>query len=357
MRELERKRRRKKTEHFVKMTAFLMLVLFIGAGSYTYAKYFSESARYGVAIASGVYFSANYASETSSDSDEYFECVVTTSYSGGNYSFTFDVRNYENNILFNESGVVIPYSISFWLGEAPENATYKVSWQEAGETKAATLGVDEKNKVIISDQSIEGGSARVVEYTIAINAQDSEEVHSPVPIYAEVWTQEGAIISKTLHGKMVLYNMEMPENYIESQEFVVSDEYEDDAALYALIQKQSMLTYEIRTVGEVAASDVTELLKLSWDPAILEIDLFDEAYVAWQESNAAEGGSRPQTPAVDSETGWYYITLEVMPYSAQTVGFFRGTGFENSIEGCASAEDSMAALRAAIVAEKYSETE
>lgn len=357
MTEQERKRRRKKTEHLVRFTAFLFLAAIIWAGSYTYAKYFSQSAQYGVAIASGVYFSANYAAESSdADSEEYFESVVNSNYGGSNYEFTFDVRNYENNILFNESGVSIPYSLSFWLGETPVGATYTVSWKDGEDTKQQTIGVGESNKNTIINQSISGGSASVVEYTIAIGGTATGVIHASVPIYVEVRTDEGAIINKTLRGKMVLNNTKVPENYIESQEFVVSGQYADEAAKYVQIQKQAMLIYEIRTVGEVAAGDVTEKLKLSWNPDVLEIDLFDEAFVAWQESNKDANGNVPTTPLVDTTTGWYYITLEVMPYSAQTVSFFRGEQYDETVADKDTAEASMQALKGAILAEKYSTT-
>lgn len=347
MTDRERKRRRRKTEYLVRFTAVLVLSGIVWAGSFVYAKYFSESARYGVAIASGVYFSANYAAaSTDADSEEYFESIVNSNYGGGNYEFTFDVRNYENNILFNESGVTIPYSLSFWLGETPDSATYTVSWKAGETTQRENLGVGTANKVTIENQSIAGGSASVVEYTIAISGISTGSVHTAVPIYVEVRTDDGAIINKTLRGKMVLNNTAVPVNYIESQEFVISGEYSDDAAKFAQIQKQAMLTYEIRTVGEVAAGDVTEKLKLSWDPTLLEIDLFDEAFVAWQQSNMAEDGSMPQTPSVDTATGWYFITLEVMPYSAQTVNFFRGADYNTKIK-------DMATLSSAILAEKY----
>ncbi len=350
MTDRERKRRRQKTEKLVRFTAAFVLLGLILGGGYTYAKYFSEGARWGVAIASGVYFSANYAASSSdAGSEEYFESIVNSNYMGSNYGFTFDVRNYENNILFNESGVTIPYSLSFWLGETPESATYTVSWKAGETTRQQTIGVGEANKVTIADQTIAGGSASVIEYTINIGVADSGVVHTAVPIYVEVWTDEGAIINKTLRGKMVLNNTAVPVNYIESQEFVVSGEYTEDAAKFTQIQKLAMLTYEIRTVGEVAAGDVTEKLKLSWDPTLLEIDLFDEAFMAWQESNKDADGNVPQKPAVDTATNWYYITLEVMPYSAQTVSFFRGSDYASKIT-------SMETLKGAILAEKYSAT-
>lgn len=330
----ERKRRRRKTENLVRLTVVLMLLALLGSGGFVYAKYFSEGARYGVAIASGVYFTANYAAE----SEEYFESVVKYDYTGGAHDISFKVRNYENYLLFNESGVVIPYSISFWLGEAPVNATYSVVWQEQGEEKTQILqageGVTASNT--ITGQSIGGGSAFANEYIIKIVPSDMQEKHVSVPIYVQVETQEGAIVEKTLRGKMVLNSTSLIQNYIESQEFVVpveiaDDDSEKDAKKFAAIQEMSMLTYEVRTVGDVVTDEVTEKLKLSWNPNLLEIDLFDDAFMAWQESEWESSGIMPAKPAaetVDGETR-YYIIMDVMPYSAQTINFFRGTGYND----------------------------
>ena len=344
---MNRIRRMCTTENRVKAAVILLILAVASGGSYVYAKYFSEAAQKGVVIASGVYFSANYASEVKADSgeEEYFESIVKSDYVGSNYDFNFEVRNYENNLLFNESGVIINYSLSFWLGAEPDaGATYYVK-TEGVAGNARLLGVGKENAVTIKSQSIDGGAASANKYAISVIVPE-DATHKAVPIYVEVETAEGAIINKTLRGKMVMYNVAAPENYIESQEFIVPEEVSGgDAEKFARIEKISMLTYEIRTVGEVATDEVTESLKLSWNPQLLEIDLFDEAYLIWQQNEAAEDGTTPQTPYTDDK-GWYYITLDVMPYSAQTVGFFRGEKYAEQVT-------DMTSLNGAIIAEKY----
>lgn len=323
------------TEKRAVLAAILLLLGIALGGNYVYAKYFSESARWGVAIASGVYFTANYAAE----SEEFFEVNVNSNYMGNSYEFAFEVRNYENNLLFNESNVIIPYSVSFWLGETPQGATYSVVWQE----QSHTLRVGEK--VTFTGHSIAGGSANANPYSIKIDVTDSDTTHEAVPIYVEVQTEDGTIINKTLRGKMVMNNVSAPQNYIESQSFVISENTTDDEKKFALMQKLSMFTYEIRTVGEVATGDITEKLKLSWNPTLLEIDLFDDAYLAWQASEKEATGATPEAPYIDAN-GWYYITLDVMPYSAQTVCFLRGAEYTEKV-------GDMATLNNAIKAEKY----
>lgn len=335
-----RKRRRAITEKRVRLAALLILLLFFGifGGGYVYAKYYSQSVQNGIAIASGVYFTANYAVASE---DTFFESIVKTGYQGTDTDFVFEVRNYENNMLFNEASVEIPYSVYFWLGEAPAGATYSVEY--AGVVK--TLNVGETNKVGFDAQIITGGRATANKYTVTVDVEENVK-HTSVPIYVIVETEPGAVISSSLRGKMIFSTTAQAESYIESQMFVVSANVSTDEDKFKELQKLSELTYEIKTVGEVTTGDdATEKLKLSWDPAVLEINMFDDAYVEWKNT------SGNTAPLVDTN-GWYYITVNVMPYSAETVGFFRGNQFTEKIENSAS---SMEALNASILAEKYLE--
>ena len=76
------KRKGCKTKYGLKIIATVMIFCAVlGGGGYVYAKYFSAAAQWGVAIASGVYLSANYAIEN----EDFFERVVKTDYAGGNY--------------------------------------------------------------------------------------------------------------------------------------------------------------------------------------------------------------------------------------------------------------------------------
>ena len=54
-------------------------------GGVMYAKYYAESYQKGIAIASGIYFTSNYAVET--NEDEYYESLVLTEFTGNGYKF------------------------------------------------------------------------------------------------------------------------------------------------------------------------------------------------------------------------------------------------------------------------------
>lgn len=283
----------------------LAFVLVCGGGSYVYAKYFAQSASEGIAIASGVYFTANYAVEVDEDSEEYFESAVR--YTSGNLDIPFEVRNYENLLLFNESTVAIPYSVSFWVEELPSGATYRVTGD--GETEDLST-----TKITFQDQIIDGGSALANKYIISIS---SGETHKTVPIFVEVQTAEGSMVKKTLRGKIVLSASGSSNVFLE-QEFKIPDVEEETLTAF---------TYEIRTVGDLATGDITQQLKLSWNPELLEIDLFDDAFLAWQSSVKEATGVAPSAPYTENNN--YYIIMDIMPYSSQTITFFRGSEYTN----------------------------
>ncbi len=315
----ERKKRRHRAELKARLIMVCFGVAFISVCATVYAKYFAQSARQGIAIATGIYFTANYAVEVESEED-FFECIVNSDYIGNNYNFDFEIRNYENSLLFNESTVDIPYSLAVWLGEEPVGATYTIKDTRAVEYE---LKAGEENKIVMEHQSISGGSAQKNCYTISIEVSGAS--HNPVPIYVEAVTAQGAVINKALRGKMVLNNEARPESFIESQQFVTTGELSTDAEKYTQLQNTSELMYEIKTVGEVLVTDeVTEKLKLSWDPAVFEIDMFTKCYVEWLKQTNHTG------PLTDAE-GWNYITITVMPYSAETIGFFRGEKFHEKV--------------------------
>lgn len=336
-----RRRRRIITEKKVRLIALLMFLI-VGSmvgGGYVYAKYYSKSAKSGIAIASGVYFTSNYAVASE---DTYFESVVKNGYQGNDTEFVFEVRNYENNMLFNESSVEIPYSVYFWLESAPADGTvYAVNYGEEEEA----LSAGEAYKAGFEGQTITGGRAAANKYTIRVDVPDGVK-HESIPIYVLVETEPGAVISSALRGKMIFSSTVQSESYIESQMFVVAANVSSDEERFEEIQKLSELTYEIKTVGEViSGDDSTEKLKLSWNPQVLEINMFDDAFREWKNT------SNYSAPLVD-EDGWYYITVNVMPYSAETIGFFRGDGYTEIVEESAN---SMEALSASIIAEKYAE--
>lgn len=319
----------------------VLLALGVFGGSFVYAKYYAQSVKSGIAIASGVYFTANYAYAVDSAEDEFLESIVRSGYQGKDTDYVFEIRNYENYMLFNEASVEIPYSVSFWLGETPVNANYTVVYEDT----TYPLVVGQEQKVSFTDRTITGGRATANKYTIRIDVLDENTVHTSVPVYVMAQTQQGAVVNVRLHGKMVVSTEVQAEDYIESQMFSTSMEATTDDLKFKEILNKSELIYEIKTVGKVTGDNSTEELKLSWNPEILEINRFDDAFLEWKRSKE-EGDPPRDNPYRDTATGWDYITVKVMPYSAETVGFFRGSRFNIEVT-------DLEALHSNIQAERY----
>lgn len=312
---------------FALFIAILVIALGLSGSTYVYAKYYSISAREGIAIATGVYFSANHAAAVLEDG-EFMEYMAVTGYTGADTSFVFEVRNYENNLLFNSTNVDIPYDVSFWLGaNITDGTTYTVTSQKSGTAKV----IKREERVSFTDQVVAGGSARADKYVISINTAGVK--HEPVPVHVEVRTQEGALINRILRGKMLISSEGTQEITIESQEFVVEsgNNQMTDEEKAAILQEASAFYYEISIVGDVTSTGgATEKLKMAWNPKVFELDLFDKAYLAWQQET---GHSAPLvdnegTEGTNPTYGWKYITIDAIPYSADSIGFFRGAEFE-----------------------------
>ena len=293
------------------------IVLGLSSSFYVYAKYYSVSAREGVAIATGVYFNSNYAHNAEG---VFVETLVDIGYKGGRASLSLEVYNYENNLLFNTENVNIPYEIEMWLDSAPtDGAEYSLSIGTALNDTKQVLGVGEENKRVISSQTISGGAARINPYYILV---DAPENHTPIPIYVRVKTLSGSLINRELTGKILLAGTAQNESKIEAQGLVIPDEPADLSDEFERLIRLSSFTYEVLTVGAVADAGVTEELKVMWNPTVFTIDLFDTAYTEWMEKT---GNTEP---LVDAVSGMRYITIDAMPYAAEKIGFFRGPDFD-----------------------------
>ncbi|MDD3368593.1 MAG: hypothetical protein PHP50_06835 [Lachnospiraceae bacterium] len=242
----------------------------------------------------------------------------------------------------------IDYTVSFWLENAPtDGADYTVSTRTGETTQTYSLNTATKEApAVFISQRLGGGAALKNAYNISITVSGN---HKAIPVYVLVRTTDTAIVDSTLKVKMTLTNVTVPEQFIDSSEFdipaAVSGGTETEQL--AAMDKLAGLTYEIRTVGRVLATeDLTQVIKLSWDATKLDIDRNDTTYLAWleEEKKTNPGISGPLTENVNGVT-WNYITLEVMPYSSEEIIFYKKNGLQlNSI--------TLAALNGYVKAEK-----
>lgn len=301
-----------------RMLTSALLILCLGSLG-VYAKYFAQSAREGIAVASGVYFASNYLGEALEADDPFLETVVTRDYNGRNHTISLEIRNYENNLLFNEENMLIPYRLTLWLEDGssvPANISYKVTYGEQGTTKNIPAG--KANGVVIQGEQLKGGAASQNKYAVKIETEGGVVNTDPIPIYVMVETEAQSFVSKVLKGKLTVQTM-APVDFIESSGFLFPDlpEGAPDGDKVALAQKLPALTYEIRTVSEAMTSaEIVKKLKIGWRTDQLEINQFDSYY----EAAMSEG-------SVEDKNGWRYMPVDAIPYSAMNMVFFKLNDF------------------------------
>lgn len=315
-----------KKTHFKKIHIVKILIpiaVFLAFGIGVAAKYVANNAESGVAVASAIYFTANYAGTASEEgTDDALANIVGVPYLAngtgtgtGSYStFYFEVRNHENMLLFNERDVEIPYEIYFWLAEeAKTGQKYTVSYHD-GQSPAEIQLSNNRDAAVHIHGTLKGGSALSDQYGITITSKDGEAV----PIYV-VAKSSYVSLSKVLKGKLQVITQEAEEEFIKSKGFVNTSETVLETLTPDQASKMSELFYYVNTNS---ASDVMgSRLRIAWDADYIEINRNNAFFVEWMEQ-APENNWKPGTTTVDGKE-YSYIDVTPVGYSSMKFGFFR----------------------------------
>ncbi len=354
---------REKKLHIVKwiLTIALVSAAFLSTGYLIWAKYYSQSSKQGMAIASGIYFTANFAGEVATEDAEPPESVVLNNYSGTSTTYTFEVRNYENNLLFNGDGMEIDYDIYFWMEENPaeEGVSYSVTNETTNEDAKPLAGTSSSAPISFTGNQIGGGSAIKQNYRINIVVENEAISHKPLPVYVMVKTKDNAIIHKILKGKMTMTTSSAgAESFVQTSGFQypigMSQQNKFDTEIKPALQKSAGLTYEIQTVGRVLNSEqATRTIRVRWLPDEFDIDLYDSNYLKWKSDNSK---TAPDTMVI-GEVTWNYFTVSVMPYSSEEIIFYPRKDLDwNTITTMNTTDKGMENLNSHIQAEDITVT-
>ncbi len=306
-----------------------------------FAKYYASKFRQGVSVASGFYFNSNRLIKstgditdiTSIDTEGMAVNVNTERWTGGNLYFDIPIRNYDNNLLFNDENINVEYEIVFCLLDEPKGADYYVQ-NTQGQEMLLQKGVP----VSCSDGRLPGGSLAEQIYRIRIAMTDAEQYS-----YARVLVMAYPVAPDYLYKEQnqefrllgvfegVLSQTEMR---VESAHFVVQEEKDYNASTWKeMVEDLSGLVYNIKTIGDVITDEngtVEQSVIVKWQSDYLELGQYDDYYKEALDKQANKTDTQADVIWQEQDgqgRNWTYMKIEVLPYTNANLTFYKESKF------------------------------
>ena len=315
---MKNKRYTKKQLHKKKCRAIMgfitTLLLLCLASSVLVAKYYAGRSNKGVAIASSLYFSSNVLKNVKNESggvdDSNYPIIYnTTSWDGtGACRLDVQIRNYQNQLLYNDRNLDITYNICFELAGVSDGGTYQISY--GSDTKTLT---DDNKKVQFSNITLQGGMARADQFMVSVTRPESEKDNpnyrsTGIRVTATPVSPSYVTASSILGG--ILYAS------IVSAEYSLNANFDVNGPLNNYSGFPCTITYM------PGVDNKAHEVKVIWDSK-LEIDQFDPYYQ--QAKN--EDGKYDEIKDSNDDVKQRYIILTMQPYSSIQITFYRADGF------------------------------
>lgn len=335
-----------------RIAAIAIACLLAGAVSITvYSKYYKTGYNKGMAIASGFYFSSDYMKEVDMqdvssiedlmEKDEVISILPITAndktWSDTSFQFAIDVRNYTNQLLYNDEDLNVSYTVEFALLDEPQGAIYEV--RKGTEGTYQTL---QKNASGIQKASftgvLQGGKLTWDTYDLRVTlsgGSGTTYVPSRILMLAYPTAPSYLVDTKKIAGMITAdYNQRAME--ITEQGFTVEDNPSfNDSNWKDMVKKESAFVYQIKTTGnysENGTDNLKQRITIQWDPTLYELNLNDK-----YRSDAAT--------VIDEAAGT--MTVETMPYASIKFVFFKKADFDTKIDSM-----TLDGFKASIQAEK-----
>lgn len=295
----------------------IMLML---AGSAVFAKYYSMQKQKGVAISSEFYFGSNILKkgvvlDESGVPESMAPYVKTNGWSAGSSGSTvqIQVRNCDNNLLYNDSNIEIHYDVYVMLKETATNGIKY--YLQIGQNSTDITGYTSPTKVY-SDQILPGGEVIEQNYVLRyVNGEASAE--PPKDVYLWIVPTRPAYISETQYTMGACISL-----VTASDTFTFESGFDIDLepgntnltdAQKALIQTQAGLVYNVATTGVYQQSENRGLvpIRLTWNPLYVELDRFCEY----------------NKNVLSDDEGMKYVDIDLQTYTSENFIFYRTTAF------------------------------
>lgn len=329
----------------------VVLIMSLHKVKIAYGKYYAARHNKGIAVASNLYFSSDKLRQSTGKTDitELMEDTVSINQisvfsntgswiSGGTTMLTFEIRNFDNSILYNDSNLDIEYTIEFVLLDEPDGAAYSVI-DSKNQTHALTRkGVPFK----IEGNLIKGGTVKADTYGIQIvhngGAYNPSRVlvmaypTNPSYIHREPGTDHEYRLLGIFEGHQT--DVELT---IESKGFKVQQESGySDSEWKNKVEDLSAYIYNFKTAGDVITdasinNDNADEVVVSWDNRYLTIDEYDENYIYALDKNneAVSNGQGAKYYVVDGNTT--SMVILTLPYASIDITFYKTVDFNNEL--------------------------
>lgn len=278
-----------------------------------YAKYYANTSNKGVTTASNCYFSSNLLKDMTEQETDYTNVYNTDPWNGiGSYITELHVRNFQSQILYNDSNLDLTYNITFELTGSPDGGIYTVTYGE--ETKSLEYG----KTYTIKDITLRGGNAVKSVFNVSFTPPEEHDLNytsNGVKVTAETTAPDYAV-GRKLGG--ILYAS------------VFTAEYKlENGFDFASTELDSMggLPYTI-TYTPGLDNKVHEL-EIVWDSSLLELDEF--IVDKYGKNNLVEDADGKHTT----------LKVKIEPFASLHLIFYRKDGFKSDT---VTSDDELEAL-------------
>lgn len=332
--------------------AVLACAIVLSGISYVYGKYYASKYNKGVGIASNLYFNSDKLRKSIghtdmdgivNDADSVNAINVFTNNGAWATSdkllLTFDIRNYDNSILYNDMNLNITYTVEFVLLDDPVGASYKIIGPDNKTYDLPSKGT----KVIIPDAALKGGSLKSDTYGIQIEQKAGEEYKaSRVLVMAYptgpdyIHREQDEDNEYRLLGIFEGHKTDM-ELTIDSSGFEVQqDDGYNSTTWKNKVADLSGFIYNFKTAGDVVLnSDVTDKdqVVVTWDSRYLDIDNYDVNYLYGlaEDAKTADDPDAKKYITMSEDGNYKSLVVMALPYSSIDITFYKTEAFDSTL--------------------------
>lgn len=350
------------------MAVLLAAFILAGLTVTVYSKYYKTGYNKGMAIASGFYFASDYMTALEDTGDlsmdsvmeeivqNHLDTIVSsanrTPWMGTNVcDFHIEIRNFDNQLLYNDKDLNVEYRVEFMLLDEPKGASYSIKFKDVTKPLEWKNG---KGTPISFTGELPGGVLSADQYNLGVVMLDAGEYVPAKVLMAAYPTGPDYLVNTKCIAGTVKANYEEKEFKIEAGSgFTVTKttEYEDDWE--SAVGSESGFVYQLITTGSYTGTGNTSTrkkIRLRWRRDMYRINKNDEYYINLQKD--PDFNEKYRTEVDDKGVEWQIMEIEVMPYALIKFVFFRnpGSGTEPGFESVIAGMDK-AAFEKSVTAE------